>query len=835
MAEVSSLWCHRPTIAHLDTPSSSESDYEMRDASCFRQYSDQTTTSTNVLIPDMSYQQDSLPSRRHNHMVDASVAHKWVLGGTDRNAPFDGSSHRHGCLAALSTHGPSSQPPPHYSHKISLKALDICKTSQKKAPTPSTSETGASLPNTDSMMDGDDDAAVEEERKVWKSAVDPKSKRTYYYNTATRETRWRKPLCLLSKQERQVEKRKEQQTRDFFAAMEANILKSMEKGGPSPKAPHEFMQQQQHQATAPLPRPHPLVRTISNMEDSVLANLIKRVPSLQGVDSFRTLSSGSFEDDNDEEDEIVSPKRRNHIMSSMSSLRGSITRLSISSAMNRVPEAEDESSSSHNADSPSFERVLPRTQGKLHLETAAIANDDSLHLIGNKHLEGEGSIHLLGLGPVRNMSAQNIRQTSTVSLSIDDVIREESEEAPSEAWHRPFRRTSTASSSYNGRQLAQENSLSIHSVLNADRSIRRADSSSFGFYSSFAADEEIAPIEELAVIAEQMSNVVASPSSLYGLAAAGVVENNDDDGYQDLEFSDDDDEPQERPKINRPQSVCVRPTLEKPSMTRRNTCGTLYVGSTMSAPDKDATIQCVCAVYRAHIIQSEREDEPTELSFPEFNDLENQRTLSQIIGRSVPSLEEITVFYRDVFDRAQMEADCIIISLIYVERLIKITNGKLRPRTSNWRSILFSCMVMSSKVWDDLSMWNADFSQTCPAGVTFPLKRVNELELAVLNALNYKVKVPASEYAKYYFLLRSMLIKSGLGSEDLTTMNPLDVEGAKQLQQVSSQYQNTALSRSNLQKAARGRSRTTGTMIPHEPNSPVSDLKVGLEHVVRYS
>lgn len=71
----------------------------------------------------------------------------------------------------------------------------------------------------------------------------------------------------------------------------------------------------------------------------------------------------------------------------------------------------------------------------------------------------------------------------------------------------------------------------------------------------------------------------------------------------------------------------------------------------------------------------------------------------------VPSLEDITAFYRDVFRKSQMETDCIIMTLIYVERLIRRTEGRLRPRSSNWRSILFSCMILASKVWDDLSMW----------------------------------------------------------------------------------------------------------------------------------
>jgi hypothetical protein len=180
------------------------------------------------------------------------------------------------------------------------------------------------------------------------------------------------------------------------------------------------------------------------------------------------------------------------------------------------------------------------------------------------------------------------------------------------------------------------------------------------------------------------------------------------------------------------------------------------------------------------------------------------------VEREVPTLEVITSFYRDVFTRAQMETDCIIMSLIYVERLIKVTDGHLRPRRSNWRSLLFSCMILSSKVWDDLSMWNADFSQACPSGVHFSLKRINELELANLKALKYKVKVPASEYAKYYFLLRSMLIKSGLGGDDLKTNNPLDVEGAKRLEQVSSNFQNVAATKRRTTQENKLRSKSMG-------------------------
>lgn len=209
------------------------------------------------------------------------------------------------------------------------------------------------------------------------------------------------------------------------------------------------------------------------------------------------------------------------------------------------------------------------------------------------------------------------------------------------------------------------------------------------------------------------------------------------------------------------------------------------------------------------------------------------------------------MFYRDVFRRSQMESDCIIMSLIYVERLIRRTEGRLRPRSTNWRSVLFSCMILASKVWDDLSMWvsksirkffsvrvkcqirhhslrnchlqNADFSQTLPAGVVFSLQRINELEISVLSALSYDVKVPASEYAKYYFLLRSMLIKSGLGSENLRSMNPLDVEGAMKLQNMTVRYQTTQM---HVRPAPMIRSKSAA-------DAGKGEVKAALEHMIQ--
>lgn len=180
----------------------------------------------------------------------------------------------------------------------------------------------------------------------------------------------------------------------------------------------------------------------------------------------------------------------------------------------------------------------------------------------------------------------------------------------------------------------------------------------------------------------------------------------------------------------------------------------------------------------------------------------------------VPTLDEVMAFYENFYERSQMEIDTIIMSLIYVERLIKETNGLLVPGTENWKSILFSCMVLASKVWDDLSMWNVDFSNVAGrnyALASFTLRRINELELALLKCLNFIVRVPASEYAKYYFLIRSMLMKSGNlqeGGEDEKSDTPLDLKEAEKLETLSTIYQEAAALSSAQGNASTRRSRS---------------------------
>jgi hypothetical protein len=122
---------------------------------------------------------------------------------------------------------------------------------------------------------------------LWQSAEDPVSGRTYYYHTETRETQWSKPLELATDEERKAIEEKERQQREFFAAMEANIMNSIAVGNFAQTNQEIVVPTLRHDSGSRPPKDNSrrsqMIRTISSMEDSVLVDLVCRVPSTRNV------------------------------------------------------------------------------------------------------------------------------------------------------------------------------------------------------------------------------------------------------------------------------------------------------------------------------------------------------------------------------------------------------------------------------------------------------------------------------------------------------------------------------------------------------------------------
>lgn len=106
---------------------------------------------------------------------------------------------------------------------------------------------------------------------------------------------------------------------------------------------------------------------------------------------------------------------------------------------------------------------------------------------------------------------------------------------------------------------------------------------------------------------------------------------------------------------------------------------------------------------------------------------------------------DILKFMRKVIDKMQLATECIIISLIYLEKIM--TTSKIEVRFTNWKPLVFTSILLASKFWEDICFWNVDY---CDNLAFYPLKSVNRMESEFLSLCNYDIYVSKQTYNQYY-------------------------------------------------------------------------------------
>jgi len=268
----------------------------------------------------------------------------------------------------------------------------------------------------------------------------------------------------------------------------------------------------------------------------------------------------------------------------------------------------------------------------------------------------------------------------------------------------------------------------------------------------------------------------------------------------DMDIDDDDDEPQPRrrdrsqnfgiPAASSAAQPAAVPAAEASQGQRRaNSTSSIYISSTLTKPDTEEIVFCMAIVIHERIQQGEAQ--PTEvkqrfLFFSEDNnplyavpterdsgaDSSSDNSMKRA-RREVPTEDTIFHTIRSVFECAQIPAECLIVSLVYMERLIATAGCPIL--VTSWRPILLASLILAQKVWDDRSLHNVDFSVFCPM---FTLKEINFLEKKFLGLIDYDVSITASLYASYYFQLRTLCQRV----DRELSLKPMDVEAAAKLE-----------------------------------------------------
>lgn len=211
------------------------------------------------------------------------------------------------------------------------------------------------------------------------------------------------------------------------------------------------------------------------------------------------------------------------------------------------------------------------------------------------------------------------------------------------------------------------------------------------------------------------------------------------------------------------------------ALKKSSSCSTIYLDdSTVSQPNLKNTVKCVSLAIYYHI-KNRRSERRIDI-FDELLHPLTRDTVPADYDRHNPEHRQIYKFVRTLFNAAQLTAECAIITLVYLERLL--TYAELDVAACNWKRMVLGAILLASKVWDDQAVWNVDYCQILK---DITVEDMNELERQFLELLQFNINVPSSVYAKYYFDLRTLAEENELSFPT----EPLSKERAQKLEAMS--------------------------------------------------
>jgi hypothetical protein len=114
------------------------------------------------------------------------------------------------------------------------------------------------------------------------------------------------------------------------------------------------------------------------------------------------------------------------------------------------------------------------------------------------------------------------------------------------------------------------------------------------------------------------------------------------------------------------------------------------------------------------------------------------------------SRESIENYIWLIYKNAQMEQECLIPSMMYLQKILDSHHtsfaSKLRMYSKNWKTIVGMSMLIAAKVWDDFHM---DVASVVTFMYCMTLQRCNKLEILCLKMIDFDVSVKRIAFCDY--------------------------------------------------------------------------------------
>ena len=264
-----------------------------------------------------------------------------------------------------------------------------------------------------------------------------------------------------------------------------------------------------------------------------------------------------------------------------------------------------------------------------------------------------------------------------------------------------------------------------------------------------------------------------------------------------------------------------------------NSTSSLYIESTIAKPDMVELCFCASLVVYDLIVEAVAEmsarpppdpsgasgdaSDPYSLFRPrEIFSLPSKRSRSVFEGDAehvaapllakIPTEGDIRTSIADLHAIAGFSPGCLVVALIYIERLRRVSGAMLLAST--WQSTLLISILVAQKVWEDRSHMNVDFTPLCPE---LTLRQLNDLERDFLHLLDFNVGVKAGVYTNWYFRLGALCERNSM------RIRPLNGDEASALEIGSASYAARARASHRTDKRPLSDGALPSAALPHKP------------------
>eukprot|EP01088_Endostelium_zonatum_P015369 TRINITY_DN373_c0_g1_i1.p1 TRINITY_DN373_c0_g1~~TRINITY_DN373_c0_g1_i1.p1 ORF type:complete len:370 (-),score=84.02 TRINITY_DN373_c0_g1_i1:53-1162(-) len=187
------------------------------------------------------------------------------------------------------------------------------------------------------------------------------------------------------------------------------------------------------------------------------------------------------------------------------------------------------------------------------------------------------------------------------------------------------------------------------------------------------------------------------------------------------------------------------------------------ITSSIAAPNMTDVLRCISSAIFYHLKSGH--ESPNKKFFEIFDERKHPISKNETINYDeCPAVDDVYGFISKIFRVEKLPTEVAILGLAYMERVISLTN--LTLHASNWRRVIMASLMLASKVWEDLAVWNVDFITVFPAVTVADL---NTLENNLLHLLNFDAGVTRQYYAQYYFALRELAAENKVQLDELDT------------------------------------------------------------------